>query len=154
MLTMEEQNYLTTLREIEGRSLRDIAAHTGYHFNTVKNYADKEDWNMEYRPRKPRVSGRDPLKPVIDDWIKEDLKRKRKHRRTATKIYKDIMTDEKLSSLLLVGRQTVTNYVSKRKKELSVTPYSTAMYTLHAMCEAQVDFGEVLVIGKNGGEEK
>jgi len=53
-----------------------------------------------------------------------------------------------------VGRQTVTNYVSKRKKELAVTPYSTAMYTLHAMCEAQVDFGEVLVIGKNGAEEK
>ena|GEM_PF-4376058 len=43
-----------------------------------------------------------------------------------------------------MGRQTVTNYVSKRKKELAVTPYSTAMYTLHAMCEAQVDFGEVL----------
>jgi hypothetical protein len=28
------------------------------------------------------------------------------------------------------------------------------MYTLHAMCEAQVDFGEVLVTGKNGAEEK
>ena len=154
MLKMDEQNYLTALREIEGRSLRDIAAHTGYHFNTVKKYADREDWNKEYRARKPRVSGLDPLKPIIDDWIKEDIKRKRKHRRTATKIYNDIVADEKLSALLIVGRQTVTNYVSKRKKELSITPYSTAMYTLHAACEAQVDFGEVLVIGKNGAEEK
>ena len=154
MLTMEEQNYVTALREIEGRSLRDISAHTGYHFNTVKKYADREDWNMEYRPRKQRASGLDPLKPIIDGWIREDLKRKRKHRRTATKMYNDIVSDETLSQLLIVGRQTVTNYVSKRKKELSVTPYSTAMYTLHSMCEAQVDFGEVLVVGKNGAEEK
>ena len=154
MLTMDEQNYVTALREIEGRSLRDIAAHTGYHFNTVKKYADKEDWNMEYRPRKQRTSGLDPLKPILDGWIREDLKRKRKHRRTATKMYNDMVADETLSQLLIVGRQTVTNYVSKRKKELAVTPYSTAMYTLHAMCEAQVDFGEVLVIGKNGAEEK
>ena len=154
MLTMEEQSYLAALREIEGRSLRDIAAHTGYHFNTVKKYADKEDWNMEYRPRKQRTSGLDPLKPIIDDWIREDLKRKRKHRRTAIKIYNDLASDETLSGLLLVGKQTVTNYVSKRKKELAITPYSTAMYTLHAMCEAQVDFGEVLVVGKGGAEEK
>jgi len=46
---MEGQNYIVALREIEGRSLRDIAEHTVYHFNTVKKYADKEDWNMEYR---------------------------------------------------------------------------------------------------------
>ena len=154
MLKMEEQNYLRALRDFEGRSLREIAEHTGYHFNTVKKYADKEDWNMEYRPRKRRASRLDPLKGVIDEWIREDLKRKRKHRRTATKIYNDLEADEKLSQLLTVGRQTVTNYVSKRKKELGVTPYSTAMYTLHSMCEAQVDFGEVLVVGKCGVEEK
>jgi len=127
---MEEQNYVTALREIEGRSLRDIAAHTGYHFNTVKKYADNEDWNMAYRPRKQRTSGLDPLKPTIDEWIREDLKRKRKHRRTATKTYNDLVANETLSQLLLVGKQTVTNYVSKRKKELSVTPYSTAMYKM------------------------
>ena len=154
MLTMKEQEYITALREIEGRSLRDIAAHTGYHFNTVKKYADKEDWNMEYSPRKQRTSKLDPLKAIIDEWIREDLKRKRKHRRTAVKIYNDLAADEKLSKLLAVGKQTVANYVSKRKKELSVTPYSTAMYTLHAMCEAQVDFGEALVLGKSGVEEK
>ena len=28
------------------------------------------------------------------------------------------------------------------------------MYTLHAMCEAQVDFGEIPVVGRNGAEEK
>ena len=31
--------------------------------------------------------------------------------------------------------------------------YATAMFGLHAMCEAQVDFGQVLVIGKSGTEE-
>jgi hypothetical protein len=30
-------------------------------------------------------SGPEPLKPVIDEWLLEDMKRARKYRRTATK---------------------------------------------------------------------
>ena len=87
MLRMEKQNYLSNLREYEGLSLREIAQRSGHHFNTVKKYVDKVDWNEAYKPRKERVSLLEPLKPVIDQWIREDLKRSRKHRRTATKIY-------------------------------------------------------------------
>ncbi len=31
--------------------------------------------------------------------------------------------------------------------------YSTAMFELHSMCEAQVDFGDVTVLTKSGVEE-
>lgn len=153
MLEMDKQKYLTNLSQYEGLSLREIAKRSGHHFNTVKKYVDKEDWNKEYTPRKERTSLLEPLKGKIDDWIREDLKRGRKYRRTGTKIYNDLKKDKELSKLLAVGKQTVINYVSRRKKELCKKTYTTAMFGLHSMCEAQVDFGKVLVAGKQGAEE-
>jgi len=151
---MDKQIYLTNLSQYEGLSLREIEKRSGHNFRTVKKYVDKEDWNMEYKPRKERVSKLEPLKPKIDTWIKEDLKRKRKHRRTATKIFADLCADPELNKQLLVGKQTVINYVGRRKKELCKQTYETAMFGLHSICEAQVDFGEVLVSTNNGTEEK
>ena len=153
MLPLEKQVYLGNLSEYEGMSLRGIVKKTGHHFDTVKKYVDKEDWNKEYKPRKERPSGLEPLKETIDGWIKEDLKRGRKYRRTGTKIFKDLREDAELSKLLTVGRQTVINYVSKRKQELCSKTCNTAMYALHSMCEAQVDFGKIPVKRKNGAEE-
>ena len=154
MLPVRKQEHLSNLSHFEGMSLREIAEHTGHHFNTVKKYVDKEDWNEGYKPRKQRISPLDPLKPVIDEWITEDLKRKRKHRRTGTKIYNDLRKHEEHSKLLEVGKHTVINYVSRRKKELCKQTYSTAMFGLHSMGEAQVDFGEILVVRHKGAEEK
>ena len=154
VLTMEEQIYLFGQREFGGKSLNEIAKETGRHFNTVKKYADREDWNAEYKPRKLRASRLEPLKEIIDEWITEDMKRRKKHRRTGTKIYNDLRTSEEYGSLLTVGKHTVINYVSLRKKELGQKTYGTAMYVLHPMGSAQVDFGEVLVATKSGAEEK
>jgi transposase len=153
VLKLDKQNYLSNLSQFEGLSLREIATKSGHHFNTVKKYVDRESWNESYTPRKARRSLLEPLKPVIDEWLKEDLKRSRKYRRTATKIYKDLCDDNELSKLLEVGKQTIINYVSLRKKELCKKTYDTAMFALHAMCEAQVDFGKVLVDGSHGAEE-
>lgn len=116
---MEKQTYLSNLSQYEGLSLREISRRSGHHFDTVKKYVDREDWNESYCPRKERGSLLDPLKPVIDEWITEDLKRQRKYRRTATKIFNDLSRDEEHSKLLLVGKQTIINYVSRRKKELN-----------------------------------
>jgi phosphoribosyl-ATP pyrophosphohydrolase len=153
VLDLKRQIYLENLSEYEGMSLREISEKTGHHFNTVKKYVDKEDWNIGYKARKERTSKLEPLKEVIDEWLKEDMKRKRKYRRTGTKIYNDLSKDEKYGKQLEVGIQTVIAYVSKRKKELSKETYSTAMFGLHAMSEAQVDFGDILVKMKNGAEE-
>jgi len=150
---MERQNYLTNLSEYEGKSLRAIAEQTGHHFNTVKKYVDKEDWNEERKPRKKTVSKLEPLKPVIDEWIREDLKRKKKYRRTGTKIYNDLREHEEHSKNLIVGKHTVINYVSRRKEELCKKTYATAMFGLHVRGSAQVDFGEILVRRQNGAEE-
>ena len=153
MLKVERQNYLSNLSDFEGMSLRAIAKKSGHHFNTVKKYVDREDWNKEYRPRTERPSKLDPLKPVIDSWLMEDMKRNRKYRRTATKIYNDLCANPEYRELLTAGKNTVMNYVSFRKNELNKKTYDTAMFGLHSMCEAQVDFGKVLVIGSSGAEE-
>ena len=153
MLQMEKQTYLSNLSQFEGMSLRGIAKKTGHHFNTVKKYVDCEDWNKEYKPRKERMSKLEPLYDIIDTWIKEDLKRNRKYRRTATKIYNDLIKNNEYNKLLEVGRQTVINYVSKRKKELCKKTYDTAMFGLHSIAEAQVDFGSILIVNNKGIEE-
>jgi transposase len=153
VLNMEKQNYLSNLSQFEGLSLRKIAKRSGHHFNTVKKYVDKEDWNEGYKLRKQRGTLLEPLKPVIDGWIMEDLKRSRKNRRTGTKIYKDLSSNKEHSKLLCVGMQTVINYVSRRKKELCKKTYSTAMFAIHQIGYAQVDFADVLVKRPNGAEE-
>ncbi|MDR0918491.1 MAG: hypothetical protein LBM93_04485 [Oscillospiraceae bacterium] len=76
---MEKQIYISQLSQYEGQSLREISKRTGYHFNTVKKYADCENWNKGYKARKEKVSGIEPLKPTIDKWISEDLRRERKY---------------------------------------------------------------------------
>jgi transposase len=152
MLSMKERNYINNLSEFEGLSLRAIAEKTGHHFETVKKIVDNEDWNAVRKPRKQRTSALDILKPVIDEWLLEDFKRTRKNRRTATKIYKDLSEHEEYGKLLVVGKQTVLNYVNKRKAELRRNTYKTAMYGLHAPGWAQVDFGDILVAQSNGAE--
>ena len=154
MLPLDKQDYLTNLSRYEDLSLRAIAKRTGHHFNTVKKYVDREDWNTEYTPRIERPSLLDPLKPTIDAWLMEDMKRSRKYRRTATKIYNDLHCDTELGKLLTVGRQTVINYVSRRKKELYKKTYDTAMFGLHSMGHAQVDFGKILITEPQGAEVK
>jgi transposase len=151
---MKEQAYLAGLSRYGGKSLREIAEESGRNFRTVKKYVDCEDWNEGKKPRKKRKEGLEPLKETIDEWLREDQKRNRKYRRTGTKIYNDLTKDEELSKKLVVGKQTVINYVSKRKKEMYKKNNKTAMYGLHSIGEAQVDFGEILVETRGSAEEK
>ncbi|MFZ5610957.1 MAG: IS21 family transposase [Bacillota bacterium] len=140
---MERIQYITALREYEDLSLRAISEKTGHHFDTVKKYVEKDDWNAETKPRKMRESRLDALKPVIDEWLESDLKMPRKQRHTATKVYDRLSTEAEFKDKLLVGKQTVINYVSKAKKELGKSVYDTAILGYHVFGEAQLDFGEV-----------
>ena len=54
MLAMGQIKYITGLEKYEGLSLREICKRTGYHFNTVRKYIDKENWNEEIKPHKER----------------------------------------------------------------------------------------------------
>ena len=150
MLEMDKIQYLAGLHKFEGKSLRAIAKQTGHHFDTVKKYVDREDWNEEVKPRKTRESKLDPLKPIIDRWLREDLKMPRKQRHTGKRIYERLSTEPEYAQLLEVGLQTVTNYVSRAKKELCKSVYDTAILGEHPYGQAQLDFGDVFVYNPNG----
>jgi hypothetical protein len=47
------------------------------------------------------------LKPVIDEWLLEDMKRARKYRRTATKLYNDLKESREYGKQLTVCKQTI-----------------------------------------------
>ena len=63
---------------------------------------DCDNWNEEVNPRKVRDSRLDPLKPIIDEWLKNDLKMPRKQRHTGTKVYNRLKNEKETKSLLLV----------------------------------------------------
>ena len=144
---MDETNYITALQKFEGLSMREISRRTGFHFNTVKKYIDCEDWNFEVKPRKKRCSKLDPLTPVIDKWLEEDLKLPRKQRHTGTRIFQRLKSE--YPAELEVGKQTVINYVSDKKKELCKSTFDTAIKGDHVPGQAQLDFGEVYVYNAN-----
>jgi len=62
VLDLDRQRYIGNLEQYEGMSLRAIAEKTGHHFNTVKKYAEEENWNAEYKRRKERRRKLEPLK--------------------------------------------------------------------------------------------
>lgn len=88
------------------------------------------------KKRKARVM--DPVKPIIDKWIEEDLKKKRKYQRTAKRMYEQLRDFHNFTG----SDRTVRDYVSKRKKELSESMTDVALPLENFPGTAQVDFGE------------
>lgn len=54
MLTMDQVYSIRYLRNHEGKSLRKIAKETGHDFQTVKKYVEKDDFNLNLRPKQKR----------------------------------------------------------------------------------------------------
>jgi len=139
MLTMDQIYRIKILRNYEGKSLRQISKEAGHHFETVKKYADKDDFNLSPKPTQVRRGKLDPFKPLIDEWLEADRLAKPKQRHTAQRVYnrlKEMYGDE-----FDVSDRSVRKYVAKRKKDLNGD--SEGYLPLeHPVGEAQVDFGE------------
>ncbi|WP_318065871.1 hypothetical protein [Clostridium boliviensis] len=56
-----------------------------------------------------------PLKPVIDQWLLDDLKAPRKQRHTAKRVFEKLQ--DEYPQMLEVKLRTVQYYVSQKKKE-------------------------------------
>ena len=115
---MDDIKYIKRLHEKEGLSIREIMRRTGYHYETVRKYLDMEDFNEPLYPPRKATSLLDPLKPVIDSWLQEDLKAPRKQRHTAKRVFERLQ--EEYPELLEVKLRTVQYYVSQKKKELYI----------------------------------
>lgn len=136
---MEQIYRIKYLHDYEGKSMREVAEETGHHFLTVKKYATTQDFNYEPKPPQKRAGKLDPFKPLIDQWLKDDLNAKPKQRHTAQRIYnrlREIYGDE-----FNVSDRAVRKYVAKRRQEMSM-PDQGYIPLKHPPGEAQADFGE------------
>lgn len=148
MLTMDDIKYIKRLYECEGVSIREIMRRTGYHYETVRKYLDLEDFNTPLHPPKESASLLDPLKPVIDQWLLDDLKAPRKQRHTAKRVFERLQ--EEYPEMLEVKLRTVQYYVSQKKKELFQSQKKAYLPLYHPPGEAQVDFGHFSYVNNSG----
>ncbi|WP_434509740.1 IS21 family transposase [Desulfitobacterium sp. AusDCA] len=144
MLTMEQIHHIKYLFKYKGKSLRRISSETGHHFNTVKKYVKKDNFNLKLTPGKSKPRKLSPYVELIDSWLEADLKAKPKQRHTAQRIY-NLLT--KQFPEFNVSDRSVRAYVSKRKKEIGLTTEGYLPLD-HPPGEAQLDFGSAQFIEK------
>ena len=120
-----------------GDPVAQIARDEGVSEPTVRKYRDMDDMSPELPVKKERGSKLDPYKPIIDSWLMEDRKRRRKQRHTAKRIHDRLATEHGYKG----GYSLVQAYVKKRKAELRAAA-DMFLELEWAPGEAQVDFGE------------
>ena len=78
MLSMSHINNIRDLRK-KGSTIKEIAEITHKDPKTVRKYLNLEDFSPQIPVQPERPSKLDPFKPIIDQWLKEDKKKWRKH---------------------------------------------------------------------------
>ena len=142
---MEQIQNIRFLRNFKGLSLRRIARETGHDFGTVKKYAEKENFNLDERPRQRRKSKLEPYKDIIAEWLEKDRFAKPKQRHTAKRIYDRLK--EIYGEQFTVSDRAVRKYVAQKRKELQ-TATDGYLPLEHQPGEAQADFGAAQFIEK------
>jgi transposase len=148
MLAVAEINYIRHEVNNKGYGYSEVAKKMGRDPRTIKKYADKEDFNKQPQKKQTRVAPvLGPVKAILDEWIKEDMKKKKKFRRTAKRMW-DLLKD---NHGFEGSDRTVRDYVSLRKREFLNEADEAALPLESVPGTAQVDFGEAPFI--YGGEE-
>ncbi|SIS61018.1 hypothetical protein SAMN05421687_1125 [Salimicrobium flavidum] len=94
MLEVTDIKYIRKEVNKKGCSYSDVARRTNTDVRTVKKYADQETFRPSVKTKKNQPAPvMDPVKPTIDEWLKDDLKKKKKYRRTAKRIWQLLKDD-------------------------------------------------------------
>jgi len=125
----------------DGHNITQIARQTGRDRKTIRMCLKKEDWNKNEVPALtesdfPKL---EPFKAVIDGWLNEDKKARRKQRHTAQRVYDRL--NKEYPERFNCSYRTVAGYVARRKKEI-YGPRPGYLPLEHQPGEAQGDFGE------------
>lgn len=136
MLAVEQINYIRSEANQKDRSYSDLGKAMRIDPRTVKKYANKESFEKNKKVERPSPV-MDPVKPIIDKWIKEDLKKKKKHHRTAKRMTEQLTKNHSFEG----SYRTVRNYVSRKKKELKEYVEEASLPLTSIPGTAQVDFG-------------
>ncbi|MBT2694645.1 IS21 family transposase [Bacillus sp. ISL-55] len=148
MLAVAEIKYIRHEVNNKGCGYADVAKRMGKDSRTIKKYADLEDFNEKPKKKQTRTAPvLDPVKAILDEWIREDLKKKKKFRRTAKRMWELLKDHHGFKG----SDRTVRDYVSTRKKDFLNETDEAALPLKSIPGTAQVDFGEAPFI--YGGEE-
>ena len=122
----------------EELSIRQLAGRHRVHRRTVRQALA----SAVPPPRKARVFGApvlDPVKPLIDAMLRQDLDAPKKQRHTARRVWQRLVAEHGAA----VAEVTVSRYVARRKAELGLDRAEVTVPQSHLPgAEAEVDFGE------------
>ena len=143
---MKDYIRVRQMREIEGRSLREIARQTGWHRETIKRILEQgapPGYQRQEAPRRPVLG---PFIPLIEQILKHDKQGvPRKQRHTAKHLWDRLRTEYGYRG----GYTQVCDYVravTQRTQEAFV-PLAFPPAT------AQVDWGEAVAIENDGARK-
>ena len=138
--------YLRVRREVmvDGMSMREAARVFGLHRDTVRKmlaYSVPPGYRRQSPPKRPKL---EPFTGVIDRILGDDLRRLRKQRHTAKRIFERLRDEYGFDG----GYTTVKGYARENRRQTRemFVPLS------HPPGHAQCDFGEALVV--IGGVER
>ena len=123
---------------VEGKSIREVSREFGLHRDTVRKmlaYSVPPGYRRQSPPRRPKL---EPFTGVIDRILEDDLRRLRKQRHTAKRIFERLRDEYGFDG----GYTTVKDYVRENRRQTRemFVPLS------HPPGHAQCDFGEALVV--------
>ena len=151
MLRMAQIDYIKDLYENEDLSLREISRRTGHSFETVRKYAQMEDWRPVGLPNLEAESYPvlEAYIPKIDAWMEADRKIPRKQRHTAKRIYERLAEEAGYTG----SYSSVRRYIQKKRYVQSLADDGYLPLSQPAG-RGQVDFGESLYYDGQGKERK
>ena len=123
---------------VEGKSIREVSREFGLHRDTVRKmlaYSVPPGYRRQSPPKRPKL---EPFTGVIDRILEDDLRRLRKQRHTAKRIFERLRDEYGFDG----GYTTVKDYVRENRRQTKemFVPLS------HPPGHAQCDFGEALVV--------
>ena len=123
---------------VDGMSMREAARVFGLHRDTVRKmlaYSVPPGYRRQNPPKRPKL---EPFTGVIDRILEDDLRRPRKQRHTAKRIFERLRDEDRFDGQYTIVKDYVREH-RQQSREMFV-PLS------HSPGHAQCDFGEALVV--------
>ena len=136
MLAMSDINCIKHLRNNKGLSISEIQRTMGINWRTAKKYADEDQLPKQKSFKKKGMMYEEKWGEIVSDWLFEDLKLRKKIRRTKKQIF------EELKEMGFQGSyRTVCYFISEWMNTHQEEKDKGYERLEHPPGEAQVDFG-------------
>jgi transposase len=140
MLTVAKIDYHRDEFFEKGKSISEIAEDHVCYRKTLRKYINKKNRNEEIKPVTVRKSKHNLYKTIIDGWLEDDRRRRKKQRHKAQRVF-NRLCEEYGEQAFSCSYRTVASYVAEKKLETRNSRIA-ALPLVHRVGEAQLDFGE------------